>query len=208
MVFESYNPNMTHQEALTWAVAKTKGPVVEIAMGWYSTLMLHGMCEGLGRELYSVDPLEEWVQPFRRFESNQHHIICDDTLSIPVERAGVVFVDHNHPVVTRAEVIRAARSVADIVVVHDSEPGKQEAYPGVFTCFIGMEDAINEYAHRRDWRAITPFTTALWDGDKRIGPVTRCLVCGGENVKSVYRLTKPPAGVQEILCKDCGGVQS
>lgn len=206
MVMEPYNPNMTHQEALTWAVAKTKGPVVEIAMGWYSTLLLHGMCEGMGRELYSIDPLEEWVAPFRRLESDWHHVILDETLTIPVSKAGVVFVDHNHPIVTRAEVIRAARPIADIVVVHDSEPGKQEAYPGVFTCFIGMEEAINEYAHRRDWRAIAPFATALWDRGTW-GPVTRCLRCGSERVRAVYRLTDPPAGVHEIVCQDCGGAQ-
>jgi len=206
MVFESYNPNMTHQEALSWAVGVTEGPVVEIAMGWYSTLMLHGMCEGLGRELYSIDPLEEWVAPFRRLETGWHHIILDDTLTIPVDHAGVVFVDHNHPGVTRAEVIRAARPIAEAVVVHDSDPGKQVAYPGVFTCFIGMEDALNEYAHRRDWLEIVPVTTVLWDGDND-WPRTRCLACGGEKVRAVYRLTDPPAGVHEIECLDCGGVQ-
>lgn len=199
---DPYNANMTHQEALSWAVAQTKGPVVEIAMGWYSTLMLHGMCEGLKRKLYSVDPLEEWVAPFRRFESSWHRVILDEQLRIPVKRAGVVFVDHNSADVTRADVIRAAREVADVVVVHDSEPGKEEAYPGVFTCFIGMEDAINEYEHRRDWRAITPFTTALWNGDRK-WPVTCCPRCSAERVKAVYRLTEPPNGVQEFNCLEC-----
>lgn len=197
---DPFNPNATHQNALAWAVSKTRGPVVEMGIGWYSTWMLHGLTEGMGRELYSVEPHEEWIAPFRVMESELHHLVLDPSLTIPIEKAGVIFIDHNDAFTTRAEVIREAADIADLVVIHDSEPGKEEFYPGVFTCFVGMEPAINEYKHRRDWRDMFPWTTAVWNDDRRKWPRSTCPACGGENLSArVYEINDP-----HLSCLDCG----
>lgn len=166
MTWADRDPNGTHTEALAWAVVVTDGPVVEMGMGWHSTPMLHGLCEGMGRELYSVDPLQEWIEPFRRFECSWHHLIHDESIGVPdIAHAGLLFMDHQSPQRPRADMMREAHPIADLVVVHDSEPGKQELYAGLFPCWDGMEDAFKDFEHRRDFTGQFPWTTALWDGD-------------------------------------------
>lgn len=160
----------THNEALAYAVASTDGPVVELGAGWYSTPLLHGLCEQTGRELYTVEAIPDFLALFRPWMRSWHHLIHDTSMTIPVPGAGVVFVDHDqypgrtdpwHDGPSRGDSVRAAAAVARIVVCHDTEPLTRDW--NVSDNARGQADALTNWRFRRDWRYMEPWTTAVSD---------------------------------------------
>lgn len=159
----------THNEALAYAFGMTAGPVVELGAGWYSTPLLHGMCEAAARDLYTVESDAEWLASFRPWMRTWHQLVLDPAMRIPVASPGVVFVDHDmypgkpgHDGPSRGDSIRMARDAgATIVVVHDTEP-KTGGWD-ISDNARGQGDALEGWAYRRDWRALEPWTAAVSD---------------------------------------------
>ena len=159
----------THQEALCYAVASTTGPIVELGGGYYSTPLLHGLCEPTQRELWTIEGWEPWYENLNCWEAPWHHVIFDDEHRIPVEHPGVVFVDHdsgdiwldewnsmgqrkrlNRAGATRGQAIsKAHESETDLVVVHDTQPEHAIFYPG-------MQEAIDEWRFTRTYKLPSP----------------------------------------------------
>lgn len=146
----------THAEALAFSVCSTSGLVVELGAGWYSTPLLHGMCEALERPLITIESEVKWLAEFRPWVSGFHRLVLDEQMAVP-ENASVVLVDHNSPVVTRADsVLEAKERGAEIVVVHDTWPRHD---PPSFVFTGGFQEALRAFKWRRDW-AIQG--TGLW----------------------------------------------
>lgn len=139
----------THSEAIAYCVTRTRGPVVELGSGWYSTPLLHGLCEGLGRELITVDDDRVWLENFRPWATETHSLVLDERCAVPIEGASVVFVDHDSPIRTRADsVLEAKEAGTEIVICHDT--WKRHGNPSfVFTG--GFQEALNAFTYRRDW---------------------------------------------------------
>jgi hypothetical protein len=140
----------SHLEALAWAVAKTVGPVVEYGGGWYSTPMLHGACEALGRRLYTYETDEHMLQQLTQGWACDWHRVVDKLGSLP-KAPGLVFVDGTSEGRSRA-LKRSHR--AQLVVVHDTEPQSYDSYPG-------MHDELGKYKYRRDWTVYPWWTTVV-----------------------------------------------
>ncbi len=143
----------THMTPLITAVAATKGAVLELGCGDYSTPLLHAVCAATKRLLVSVESDVQWLSLFLYLERPWHQIIHlqngNDWYSIGQDKNwSVVFVDQID-VAARAQNVRAFKDKAEIVVVHDSENG------GWFG------NAFDSYKYRYDYTVYMPHTTLL-----------------------------------------------
>jgi len=69
----------SHLPALLACLADTKGPVLEIGIGHFSTPALHAFCVASGRGLWSVESDGQWDEKFRsRYEHELHNFINGD----------------------------------------------------------------------------------------------------------------------------------
>ena len=141
----------THLEALAWAVSHTHGTVVELGAGWYSTPMLHGLCEGR-RHLITIDHDPEWLGRFSSYISDWHTLSVDPDFRLPDIPIDVVLVDHGNAA-TRGRSIREATK-ARYIVVHDTEDESAVTYPGV-------RDELATFTFRRDFTSLVPHTTVV-----------------------------------------------
>ena len=112
----------THLPMLLRAVSLTKGPVLEIGCGSYSTLVLHEACRG--RRLVSVETDKAWFSNFKRLASPGHEMLAGDSYEefdglIRGTEWDVVLVDHAPA--ARRGVDMAKLHHARLVVVHDAE---------------------------------------------------------------------------------------
>ena len=112
----------THLPALVACVMATKGPVLEVGCGWYSTPVLHELCKG--RNLVTVESNREWLDRISPgYGSKEHSFIYSPDYSkaligLSSDHWGVVFVD-NDPEGRRVwDAERFAHS-ADYVLIHD-----------------------------------------------------------------------------------------
>lgn len=93
----------------------TKGDVIEIGSGIYSTPYLHWACHLEGRKLISIENNDEYAAYARKFEAHHHQIEKE----IPADREwDIAFVD-SFPHEDRREIAKALADKAKYVVVHD-----------------------------------------------------------------------------------------
>jgi len=111
----------THQETLIAACYQTSGPIIELGTGDGSTPLLHSTFPE--RLIISVDTKIEWLQKFFYLASQRHFfmLVKDFThFELPVQHAGVLFID-SAPAEQRPMCINRFASMADLIVVHDTE---------------------------------------------------------------------------------------
>ena len=102
-------------------VVHSKGPVLEIGVGHYSTPCLHAVCEVLGRNLVSVEANPEWLAQFTHYTTDRHKLDrqTDATLDeLAMLRWGVVFVDDLGGE-TRVKRLEKFFNSADYMLFHD-----------------------------------------------------------------------------------------
>lgn len=115
---ESY---FSHMPVLSAAVLKTAGPVLELGAGLGSTLLLHGLCGTMNRELVTIDSDEEWLRKFMNFGRSWHQLrLVDHFINLPEysQNWGLVFIDHGIAL-ERGESLSALRD-APMIVCHDT----------------------------------------------------------------------------------------
>jgi len=123
----------THMPTLAAAVLRAgPGPVVEYGMGFYSSPLLHLLCEETRRPLLSLESDRGWGEKFAGLsrpqdgEDGGHRIVCVDSWQESeaiVDALGaiaVAFIDHGP---NERRVVDAKRLAhrAEFVVVHDWE---------------------------------------------------------------------------------------
>lgn len=162
----------THLEGLAWALAHTTGPVVELGGGWYSTPMLHGFCEAQGRDLYTVEDSEWFLEALKDYwPASWHHYVHDEAYGIPVSDPGLVFIDAG--TIYRAPLALAAKEArAELVVVHDTEDPPVGGRPDWGEPYPGMAEALDSFAYRRDFTAYSERTTVVSDTVELDTPLT------------------------------------
>lgn len=117
----------SHQSVLVKYVMKTKGVVVELGMGDYSTPILHEICKEQGRVLISAEGNKEWAERFYRYRDTLHTVeyVYDwdkyiNWLLNCIQGISVIFVDHA-PGERRTSDILKLQDKADYLIVHDSD---------------------------------------------------------------------------------------
>jgi len=131
----------THLPALLQACLKTRGPILELGVGIFSTPVLHWLCALRGRRLVTIDNDRDWYQWGAQYQSIDHRmLLVEDWAEAPIERDwDVALVDHS-PDFRRAYEIKRLANYASYIVCHDANGRyhKQYGYDRVFPTFKSM----------------------------------------------------------------------
>jgi len=142
----------SHIPLLAMAVLNTTGPVLELGAGLGSTLMLHGLCCGLERELTTLESNKEWLERFLPFTNSWHTIKEVSSFKGLVEYRrswGLAFVDHG--IMEQREDSIKALIETPIIVVHDT------CHPWHY----GYEPLLSTFKYRFDWQVRGPKTSIV-----------------------------------------------
>src|SRR4051794_35570615 len=112
----------THNPILIKAVLLSKGPVLEIGAGLYSTPLLHWLCKFLGRKLVTYENNADYFSYASMFRSSEHSVKhiqnWEEDMDLKTHW-GVVLMDHNPDERRALDVIRF-KDNADYIVIHDT----------------------------------------------------------------------------------------
>lgn len=102
----------------------SKGDVVEMGAGVYSTPLLHWICKDMDRHLTSFENDKEYFNFARQYQSRLHRIrLVSNWDEVNTTRhCGVVFIDHMPSIRRGIDAIRFKDS-ADYIILHDTEGG-------------------------------------------------------------------------------------
>jgi hypothetical protein len=137
----------THMPMLIKAVQASRGAVVELGAGPFSTPLLHWLC--LGRRLFTYENKEYYFDFAKRFQSKTHSIrLIDDWDKLKLDRHyGVIFIDHDGH---RGEDAVRFKDKADYIVLHDSNEDR-----------YGYKLLEGNFKYRLDWKGAWPWTTVV-----------------------------------------------
>ena len=131
----------------------TKGDVIELGTGDYSTPVLHEILKNTGRKIFSFDSDLGWLDFFTDLRTENHSIeLIKNWDNLQIKKCGVVFVDHA-PALRRIIEIERFRDFADIIVVHDTEKVK----------YYNYEPVLSSFKYRCDYERYIKKTTLLSD---------------------------------------------
>ena len=144
----------THIPVLVRAFAKTKGDILEIGTGYFSTALLRWLCEMSGRTLYSYEHSPFWYAKAKATESDFHKVIKVETYDeLPVDKQwGLVFIDHAPDYRRQVEIERFANN-ADMMVVHDTNPEHDKGYH--------YSNIWHLFKYRYDFKLFNPNTSVV-----------------------------------------------
>jgi len=139
----------SHLPVLRWAVEHTKGPILELGGGLYSTPFLHQVSAD-GRLVVTVERNKRWLPHLREYAGPSHWVLD----SIPPGYWSVVLVDQEEHL--RRPELEGLRGSFDIALIHDTEPGGESLY--------GWGDYLSTFQHRFEYRpGGVPWTTLVSD---------------------------------------------
>lgn len=120
----------THQRLLVGAALRTKGPILELGCGFYSTPLLHEIAEVQDRLLITIDNNIDWLAQFLSLESKCHKLKLVGWWGELYEHSealdfSLCFVDQGQPC-EREYAIRKLMDKVRVFVMHDTE--EQHAY--------------------------------------------------------------------------------
>lgn len=114
------------------ALENTSGDVIELGMGDGSTEKLHNYCKANARNLFSYETDIDYYRKFEKFRTQKHSLDCVyQNWQIMIERhrepIGVLFSDEA-PGEMRKYNVSMFCNIAQVIVVHDSEPSNDHGY--------------------------------------------------------------------------------
>ena len=143
------NPYGSHLQVLLTCVKNTKGAVLELGVGDFSTPALHEACSG--RLLLSADTDSGWLFRFENLRGGVHQFHAVNRWADPwffyLQDWDVAFIDSDTPN-TRVIAIEKLADRAKFIVVHDTDNS-------------GYEDALAKFKYRYDNKSVRPFTTVV-----------------------------------------------
>lgn len=144
----------SHLPVLTKLVQKTKGPILELGIGLYSTPYLHYACLPTKRKLVSYENDEGWIRYFRDCRSDFHEINhIDDWDKLETDSFwDIIFVDH-HPGPRRSLEAKRFANQANYIIIHDSEPQNDGN--------VKYSEIYPLFKYRFDYTTVLPHTTIL-----------------------------------------------
>jgi len=127
--FDLVHTGSTHLPVLVSALSRTKGAVLELGTGLFSSPVLHELCAEQGRELVSYEDNKKYYDLAITRQSELHPVnfIASYDLADIKREWGVVLIDHHPPQRRVTDIIRVA-NCADYIVCHDAEPRNDHVY--------------------------------------------------------------------------------
>lgn len=151
-----YNPGWSsYLPILIKVFQQSKGDVLELGAGVFSTPLLHWLCLDWKRNLVTYENNPEYFELHKKFRSSSHQInFVTDWDYIDIDRKwGLAFIDHEPSERRKVEAIRL-KDKADFVVIHDTNPQDEHKYR-----FIS--EVFPHYKYRYDYKRKFPYTTVL-----------------------------------------------
>jgi len=141
----------SHLPALAACLLATKGSVLELGSGDWSTGFLHRYCQATHRRLVTIESDLAYYQKYMGLRTSWHQIIhSNGSDALPDGPWDVVLVDQNPPA-SRGVSIAQLANEATFLVCHDSEREESSAYQYDFSPF----------AYRQDYSSGGPRTTVV-----------------------------------------------
>lgn len=150
-ISKNYKDSGTHIPTLMKAIPLTTGDVCEMGVGFNSTPILHWLCQG--RNLVSYESDKDYYRFARQFQTWTHKVKHTDWTNVDFDRHwGAVFIDHsNRPRRRGDDAVKFTN--ADIIILHDTEPGELEHY--------GYQQVFDKYKYHYTWDKCKPFTSVV-----------------------------------------------
>lgn len=134
MNFEITNEYNSHLPLLKRCLDATQSAIIELGSGLYSTPLLCEYAAENGRVFLSFDNNKEWSE-----QTGAIHV--DWNSNEWIRNCGVVFIDEA-PAEHRKVSIEAFRNIADVIIVHDTQPSADYVY--------GLSDILKTFKYRID----------------------------------------------------------
>ena len=104
------------------AVFLTDGPVLEMGMGYNSSLFLHWACFTTKRPLVSYETNPEYFRFAKDYRRDFHEVFCIDNWErADIERPWDVALVDLEPAWKRKDIVRKLANFVKYLVVHDTE---------------------------------------------------------------------------------------
>ena len=144
----------THIPMLVKTFELSKGDVLELGTGYFSTTLLRWLCQMAGRTLHFLESSNFWYQRAILKPVPFHKVIKVDSFDeADIERHwGMAFVDH-FPDERRWVEIKRLANWAQYLVIHDSNLSWVKKY--------GYEKIWNLFKYRHDYSKLNPNTTVV-----------------------------------------------
>lgn len=113
----------SHLSPLLRLIDVTKGAILELGSGGFSTCMLDLMCRKNKRKLVTIDNDPKWHDSNLEWKSEFHDVqLIEDWDKADIDNTdwSIVLVDHRPALRRRVEALRLANN-AEFILVHDSE---------------------------------------------------------------------------------------
>lgn len=127
----------THLGPLIACMNKTKGDVLELGVGLFSTPYLHYVCTVTKRNLLSLENDKGWLKTFKTsdfmhflYENDYHHLeYIEDYTKNPIilKKWDVVLIDHSPDSQRALDAIKLA-GLAQYIIIHDSNERHEDKY--------------------------------------------------------------------------------
>jgi len=120
----------SHMAVLVKCLQNSKGPVLELGMGLFSTPLLHWLCIDMDRLVVSYENEPKYANYCKDFNRGDHkvYLIEDwDKIDIESNHWGMAFIDHS-PEKRRVVEARRLANNTDLIVCHDTQPGEDHFY--------------------------------------------------------------------------------
>lgn len=145
----------THIPMLVRTFELSKGDVLELGTGYFSTTLLRWLCQMAGRTLYSYESSNFWYQRAIKRPVPFHKVIkvSYDWSEAKIERPwGMAFIDH-FPDERRWVEIKRLANWAEYLVIHDSNLSEIKHY--------GYEKIWDLFKYRYDYTKLNPNTAVV-----------------------------------------------
>ena len=122
----------THLPVLMEVMKRTKGDVLELGPGVFSTPVLHWLCETQKRNLLTIESDRKWSWFCKQYFDTEHHKHLyfpnwDDAKDSISREWDVALVDHS-PSERRVVELALLADKAKYIVLHDAEPWRERYY--------------------------------------------------------------------------------
>jgi len=144
----------THLPCLIQAFSKTKGDVLELGMGMFSTPYLHYACTLSKRKLVSYENYKGWMDFLKTYENEYHEInFVEKYADAKIDRPWDIVLIDQTPDSSRSEEIIRLKDLAQYIIIHDSNPSNYRVthYDKVYPLF----------KYKTDWHKDKNRTTVL-----------------------------------------------
>jgi hypothetical protein len=136
------------------AVMATKGSILELGSGIYSTPLLHWMVIGQRRKIWTVENDPEYFYFAKAFRSRYQRIsLIEDWKDFKTDSYwSVALVDNlDGDRFLRAKSARYLKNKVDFILLHDAEAPEQ----------YGYDELYKEFKYKKVWTYATPYTAVI-----------------------------------------------